>query len=125
MFSWAGPVDTGGPEMLGGHGEEGTHGEMGLEGSPVPALLAGTGVFPVRMELRGLYPSMPPASPVRALGLPLSDLAGIGAVCDGVEVSIPTPPLPRGWTLPALQVPEEAFPTRMGPLCHWPPPHWR
>lgn len=56
MFSWAGPVDTGGPEMLGGHGEEGTHGEMGLEGSPVPALLAGTGVFPLGWSCWGCIP---------------------------------------------------------------------
>lgn len=109
--------------MLRGHREEGTPRGGGLRGPRclVPALLAGTGVFLVRIELLGLYPSMPPASPVRALGLSLSDLVGMGAVCDGVEVAVP----PRGWTLSPLQVPEEAFPTRVGALCCWPPPCWR
>lgn len=95
-------------------------GEMGLEGPPVPAPLVGTGVFPVSMELLGLYPSMPPASPVRALGLPLSNLAGVGAVCDGVEVAI----LPPGMDTVSLAGPRRGA-TRMGALCHWPPPRWR
>lgn len=44
------------------------------------------------MDSLGLYPSMPPASPVRTLGQPLSSLAGIGAVCDGVEVTVSPSP---------------------------------
>lgn len=46
--------------MLGGHREEGAFPRGGgMEGPLVPALLAGTGVFPVRMESLGLCPSMP------------------------------------------------------------------
>lgn len=77
--------------MLRGQGEEGTPLRHGVEGSLVPGVNSScsTEVFLVRMEPPGLYPSTPPASPVRALGLPLSDLVGMGAVCDGVQVAIP------------------------------------
>lgn len=76
------------------------------------------------VELLGLYPSMLPTSPVRALGLPLSDLVGMGDVCDGVDVAVSSLP-GDGAHLPCREVPEEAFPIRMGALCRWPPPRWR
>lgn len=75
-------------------------------------------------ELLGLYPSVLPTSPVRALGLPLSDLVGMGDMCDGVEVAV-CPRPGDGAHLPCRDVPEEAFPTRMGALRRWPPPPWR
>lgn len=55
----------------------------------------------------GTVPSVPLASPSRALRLPL----GRDRVCDGVKVSV----VPCwGWNLSPLQGLEEAFPSRMG-----------